>query len=72
MSSSPINLNKARKARARADQKARATENSIAFGRSKAAKASDTLQAARNARILDGVALETPDGTKHDKQKPQE
>jgi len=32
----PINLNKARKARARADDKARADANAVKFGRSKA------------------------------------
>ena len=32
----PINLNKARKARARADDKARADGNAVKFGRSKA------------------------------------
>jgi len=34
----PINLNKARKARARADDKARADANAVKFGRSKAAR----------------------------------
>ena len=34
----PINLNKARKARARAEKKASADENAIRFGRTKAEK----------------------------------
>ena len=59
MSSTPINLNKARKARARADQKARANQNAVAFGRSKAAKAADKQEAMRNARVVENAALET-------------
>jgi len=38
---SPINLNKARKAKARTEKKARADENAIKFGRTKSEKAQD-------------------------------
>ncbi|WP_438956166.1 DUF4169 family protein [Cognatiyoonia sp.] len=41
----PINLNKVRKAKARAEEKARAVQNSIKFGRTKAER---MLDAARN------------------------
>ena len=48
----PINLNKARKAKTRADAKAKADENAVRFGRTKAQKvleATRTEQA--NARL---------------------
>lgn len=51
---SVINLNKARKAKARADKKARADENALKFGQSKSKK---TITAARKAQFskhLDG------------------
>ena len=38
MSTAPINLNKVRKAKARADQRRKADENAVAFGRTKAEK----------------------------------
>ena len=41
----PINLNKARKAKARADKDQRAQENRIKHGRTKAQKAQDLNQA---------------------------
>ena len=52
--STPVNLNKARKDRDRSSRKARADENSVKFGQSKAQK--DALKAAaeRIARNLDG------------------
>ncbi len=39
--SAPINLNKARKARARAEKTARAAENVVIYGRTKAARDAD-------------------------------
>ena len=50
----PINLNKARKARDRAASKARADENAVKFGRTKAEKERLQAQAESKARILDG------------------
>jgi hypothetical protein len=50
----PINLNKVRKARARAEDKARAAENSIKFGRRKSEKQQQKAQAEKAARLLDG------------------
>lgn len=46
----PINLNKARKARARAEGKSQAAENRVRFGRTKAEKAAARLDAERAAR----------------------
>jgi hypothetical protein len=46
----PINLNKARKARAHADKKAQAAENRVRFGRSKAEKTVSKLEAERERR----------------------
>lgn len=46
----PINLNKARKARAKADKVARAERNSVAFGRTKAEKSLDRARSEKAAR----------------------
>ncbi|MET0309720.1 MAG: DUF4169 family protein [Sphingomonas sp.] len=48
-----INLNKARKVRARADKSVRAQENRVRFGRTKAEKAADRAEAAKIDRLLD-------------------
>ena len=48
-----VNLNKARKSRARADQKARADENAVKFGRTKMQKAKDRAEAEKAKRDLD-------------------
>lgn len=50
----PINLNKARKARARTAGKAQAAENRIRFGRPKAETAGSKLEAERARRELEG------------------
>ena len=49
----PINLNKARKARAKADARAEAAANRMKFGRGKAEKAVSKLEAERARRALD-------------------
>jgi hypothetical protein len=49
----PINLNKARKARARDDAQRRAAENRVRFGRGKAEKTASTLEAERARRLHD-------------------
>jgi hypothetical protein len=46
----PINLNKARKARARAAGKVQAAENRVRFGRTKAEKTVSSLEAERTRR----------------------
>lgn len=55
----PINLNKVRKARDKAAAKTEAAENRIAFGRTKAEKDLAKAQAAKSARQLDGAKRET-------------
>ena len=49
-----INLNKARKARARAEDKSQASANRARFGLAKDQKAVAALEAARTRRDLDG------------------
>ncbi|MEM8617003.1 MAG: DUF4169 family protein [Pseudomonadota bacterium] len=60
----PINLNKARKARARADRAQRAAENRVKFGRTKAQKAADAREAQRSTaavtRLRSGVDDDAP------------
>ncbi|MDT8760674.1 DUF4169 family protein [Sphingomonas psychrotolerans] len=48
-----INLNKARKAKARADKPIRAQENRVRFGRTRAEKAAEAAEKARIAKTLD-------------------
>ncbi|MFC2968041.1 DUF4169 family protein [Acidimangrovimonas pyrenivorans] len=48
-----VNLNKARKARARAAKRARADENAVRFGRSKAEKSLDEARADKARATLD-------------------
>ena len=52
--STPINLNKVRKDRARADKKVRADRNAVAFGRTKAEKAADKAAKEKANRDHDG------------------
>lgn len=49
----PINLNRFRKAKTRADKEQRAQENRIKHGRTKAEKARDKLQADRARKRVD-------------------
>ena len=49
----PVNLNKVRKARARAEKRARADENAVKFGRSKADKDRDRMMSERAVHKLD-------------------
>jgi len=49
----PINLNQARKQRARADAKAKADENAVRFGRTKAER---LLDAARDKQTSDRLS----------------
>ena len=53
--SEPINLNKARKARAKAEAKVQAAENRVKFGRTKAQKSGEALAAAKVQGLLDGA-----------------
>lgn len=49
----PINLNKARKARAQADAKRQAADNRVRFGRTKAEKQVSKLESDRARRELE-------------------
>jgi hypothetical protein len=51
----PINLNKARKARARAEAKSDAAANRARFGRSKAETAAEAQQREAARKLLDGA-----------------
>lgn len=53
MTDQPINLNKARKARARAAAKQAAAENRVKFGRTRAEKTSEKATHATAAKTLD-------------------
>ena len=54
----PINLNRARKARTKAEAKATAAENRVRFGRSKAEKQVSKLEAERARRGHDAAKRE--------------
>ncbi len=56
--SEPINLNKARKARAKADVRTQAAQNRVRFGRTKAEKAVSKLDAERARRAHDQARRE--------------
>ena len=49
----PVNLNRFRKQKARAEQKARANENAVKFGRTKAEKSYDRTVADKAKKHLD-------------------
>jgi hypothetical protein len=53
-----LNLNQARKAKAKTDAKAKAAENRARFGRTKADKALDAARADKLHRDLDGAKRE--------------
>ncbi|QFT60128.1 hypothetical protein FIU94_14960 [Sulfitobacter sp. THAF37] len=57
--STPVNLNKIRKERDRAARKARADENAVKFGQTKAQKDAQKARAAQQDRDLDGHKRET-------------
>ncbi|WP_371037675.1 MULTISPECIES: DUF4169 family protein [unclassified Rhodosalinus] len=54
----PVNLNRYRKARARTEAKARADENAVKFGRTKAEKEAARAEAERIVRALEGLKRE--------------
>ena len=49
----PVNLNKARKSRARAEKRAKGDANAVKFGRTRAERQAEEDHAARAARFLD-------------------
>ncbi len=54
----PVNLNRYRKEKARAEKKARADQNAVAFGRSKAEKQLVKMQKDKQNRDLDNHELD--------------
>ncbi len=54
MTGKVVNLNKARKSRARADERVRADANAAKFGRTKGEKAKERTLAEKAQRDLDG------------------
>ena len=56
--SQPVNLNRFRKQKARAEDKARATQNAVKFGRNKAQKDAEKSATDRANRDLDGKQRE--------------
>jgi hypothetical protein len=54
----PVNLNKARKARDRAAEKARADANALKHGRTKAQRLLEAAQTEKARRALDGAKFE--------------
>ncbi len=54
----PVNLNRYRKEKARAEKKARADQNSVNFGRSKSEKEVTDLQRAKLQKDLDNHELD--------------
>ncbi|MFX0541135.1 DUF4169 family protein [Roseovarius sp. S4756] len=61
MSETPINLNRARKTRARVKAKAEADENAVRFGRTKAQKAVERADAERAKRSFEGHERADPE-----------
>ena len=58
MTGSVTNLNKARKARDRAEEKAQADTNALKHGRTKAQRLLESAQAEKARRALDGAKFE--------------
>lgn len=61
-----INLNKARKARDKAADKARAAENRAAHGRSKSERTQAEAEKSHLDQVLDGARRERPDDASDD------
>lgn len=57
--SKPVNLNRVRKEKARADKRAKADQNAVKFGRSKAEKARDKAEQDNAITRLDAHKRET-------------
>lgn len=60
MTEKPVNLNRFRKQKARAEKRARADANAVKFGRSKAEKTAESAEITRAKTRLDGHSLEKP------------
>ena len=53
-----VNLNRARKAKRKADKKATSAANRVKFGRTKAQKAQDSAESLRHSKTVDGAKLD--------------
>jgi hypothetical protein len=53
-----VNLNKARKSRAKDEARKAADANAVKFGRTKAAKSGDAAETVKTAQTLDGARRE--------------
>ncbi len=60
MRDKPVNLNKARKTRARDESRRVADQNAIKFGRTSVAKDADRTQETKRQKLLDQHAREDP------------
>ena len=60
-----VNLNRARKAKARAEREVEAAANRASHGRTKVERARDAAEAAKRRALLDGARLDSdpPDGS---------
>lgn len=67
-----INLNKARKAKQRAEAERKAAENRVIFGRTKAQRQADSAAAAAAARRLDALRRESPPDAASADDEPQD
>ncbi len=56
--SKPVNLNRYRKEKARAEKKARADQNAVKFGRNKAEKIEDKFNQDKQRRDIDNHELD--------------
>ncbi len=54
----PVNLNRFRKARKRAEERRQAAENRVAFGRAKSDRDKDRGESRKTSRDLDGKKLD--------------
>jgi sRNA-binding protein len=61
--SEPVNLNKFRKAKAKADKERKARENRAKFGRTKAEKQIDKARAEKLSKLTEGHRLKDKPGT---------
>lgn len=57
----PINLNKVRKAKAKAEAEQRAKQNRAKFGRTKSEKKLEAAKAEKQAKLTEGHRRESPD-----------
>ena len=55
MTGAPVNLNRVRKAKKRAEKRATAARNRVKFGRTRAEKARDAANAEKLRRTVDGA-----------------